>query len=114
MKRTVIEYKKREDGFIEIVGIRNAASPKEIVAEFGEGVWAAYIINGVPTYFKRKRAIIIVHENGSITIRKGGILTDEGFAYVISTMKQAGNRLTEINKKKRAEREAKIVRSVLI
>lgn len=99
MKRTEIQYCKTFYENIIIKGFNNVATFDQIASEFGEEVFRIYV-NGEQKYRRYANEILIESKTGEVLYRvyKGLVLSKENFNIIISIMKQAGNRLSEIRK----------------
>lgn len=92
MKRSVIKYTKTRDGKIKLVSFINVASPEKLNKEVGKEITDLYLSQD--PWFMRV-------DNKTITIsgsdyKIGQTIEKQDFEWILSNMKQAGNRLLEL------------------
>lgn len=111
MKPTKIKYKKLDGDRIKIVAIENAATPQEIIDEFGIDVWNWY--DGLDPgwgeqYYMDTDGDVVVLSNIK-TIHSEDIATADELSEMVVIMKKAAKRLIVIRKRVAAEEIREIV-----
>jgi len=117
IKRAVIYYEKvlyKNKPMIKILDWKNIKNWEELPMKYYSYELPMFFQGkDGPNFVTGKDAIIIVSKNSSqfsySIIRKGDILKKEDFERLVSLMKQAGQRLHNILKKKRWRGEGRVV-----
>jgi hypothetical protein len=109
MKRTIVKYEVVDNGKnVKIIAIENVASANGIKEEFGNDVCRIYL-GAPPSYHKLSNSVQICPSDESFYFmaRDGSTFTKEEFSEIISTMKQAGDRLSKIRDDLKNKKEIK-------
>lgn len=97
MKQTEIYYRKISPNVIKITNLKNALSLREIREQFGDAVineykkGARYFISYIPN-----TVLYIKKEPFNRQVTADSIMTKQEFSEIITTMKEAGERLRQI------------------
>ena len=92
LKRSVIKYSKTRDGKIKLVSFTNVASSAKLNKEVGKEIVDLYLSQS-PWFMRVDNKTITI--NGT-DYKIGQTIEKQDFEWILSNMKQAGNRLLEL------------------